>query len=250
MNKVERYGWKPDKPDQRDFKFSLVKPVAIPDKVDLRPGMPDVYDQGQLGSCTANAIGAAIQFEQMKQKVTSFVPSRLFIYYNERVIEHSIASDSGAEIRDGIKSTADKGVPPEKLWPYDIAKFKKKPSATSYKEALNHQVLKYQRLSGANDYLSCLASGYPFVYGMSVYDSFESQKVADTGIVPLPAMTEKLIGGHAVLCVGYDKTKGIYYVRNSWGPDWGKKGYFTIPFDYVNNNNLCDDFWKITLVEG
>lgn len=95
----------------------------------------------------------------------------------------------------------------------------------------------------------CLASGYPFVFGFSVYESFESQAVAQTGIVPMPSPNEQLLGGHAVLAVGYDDEQGRFIVRNSWGKDWGMEGYFTIKYDYLLNDNLADDFWTIRRVE-
>jgi len=125
------YGWVPDLPDHRDrvYQAPMRRLEALPPSVDLSTGCPDVYDQGQLGSCTANAIAAALEFDQMKQQVKDvFVPSRLFIYYNERVIERTVDDDSGAMIRDGIKSVSKEGAPHETLWPYDISKFRTKPN--------------------------------------------------------------------------------------------------------------------------
>src|SRR5450631_3625349 len=112
------YGWLPDLPDQRDFTYAAPQaPKALPKSVDLRAQCPAVYDQGQLGSCTANSIGGAVEFELMKQKAPVFMPSRLFIYYNERVIENTVNSDNGAQIRDGIKTVNQQGVCPETAWP-------------------------------------------------------------------------------------------------------------------------------------
>ena len=167
--------------------FFTPRPAAIagvsPASVDLRPQCPPVYDQGQLGSCTANAIAAAIQFERMKQQLAQiFTPSRLFIYYNERVIEHTVASDSGAQIRDGIKTVAQQGDCPETEWPYVITKFKTKPTQSCYADALKYKAVSYQRLTPALAQLKgCLASGYPFVFGFTVYESFESPQTAKTG---------------------------------------------------------------------
>jgi len=131
---IGHYGWAPDLPDHRDFTYSAPAQflMALPTTVDLRPQCPPVYDQGQLGSCTGNSIAGSIQFEQMKQNLKSFVPSRLFIYYNERVLEHTVNSDSGAQIRDGMKVVAKLGAPPETDWPYDIAKFAEKPPANAF----------------------------------------------------------------------------------------------------------------------
>ena len=129
VRQVKRFGWVPDIPDARDFMFSAPETVllALPKRVNLTSKMPAVYDQGQLGSCTANAIGAAFEYEQLQQKQKDFMPSRLFIYYNERAIEGTVDSDSGAMIRDGIKSVAKLGVCPEDVWPYDVARFMEKP---------------------------------------------------------------------------------------------------------------------------
>jgi C1A family cysteine protease len=255
---IARYGWTPDLPDHRDHLYAA--PVAnlakLPPSVDLRSKCPKtVYDQGQLGSCTANAIAAAIQFDLMKQKVkTVFTPSRLFIYYNERAIEHTIGSDSGAQIRDGIKSVNKLGAPPETLWPYSDANpgpFETKPPAKAYTAAAKHQAVSYQRVARSTAQIKgCLAAGYPFVFGFSVYESFESNAVARTGDAPMPSPREKQLGGHAVLAVGYDDSTQRMMVRNSWGPGWGKKGYFTLPYAYLLDENLSDDFWTIRAIEG
>src|SRR5713101_1080742 len=154
------YGWMPDVPDQRDLVFAAARVTTLPPAVDLRPGCPPVYDQGQLGSCTANAIGSAIQFEQIRQKEPkSFAPSRLFIYYNERVKEHTVGQDAGAQIRDGIKSVNHIGACPETDWPYVITKFTQKPPARAFKDARLGKALSYQRVVQTLDQMKgCLAS--------------------------------------------------------------------------------------------
>jgi len=248
----KHYGWLPDIPDHRDHLYAapVVMLQALPPSVDLRSHCPPVYDQGQLGSCTANAIAAAMQFDRMKQKQKpEFIPSRLFIYYNERVMEGTVDSDSGAMIRDGIKSVSKQGDCPEREWPYDIAKFAEKPKPKCYKDALKYKAIQYQRLvRNLNQMKGCLASGFPFVFGFTVYESFESQQVAQTGIVPMPQPTEQLMGGHAVLAVGYDDAQQRFIVRNSWGEGWGMHGYFTMPYTYLNDSDLSDDFWTIRLI--
>lgn len=249
---IRRYGWQRDLPDHRDHIFAAPSAALgpLPAKVDLRPQCPPVYDQGQLGSCTANAIGGAIQFDRLKQKISDFVPSRLFIYYNERVIEHSVASDSGAQIRDGIKSVAKQGDCPETEWPYAIAKFKTKPSAACYADALKYRVVSYQRVTQTLGQLKgCLAAGWPFVFGFTVYESFESAAVAKSGHANLPKSNESVVGGHAVVGVGYDDAKSWFVVRNSWGAGWGMKGYFTLPYAYLSDANLASDFWTVRVVQ-
>ena len=248
-----KYGWAPDLPDQRDHLYSAPQPILakLPPKKDLRSGCPPVYDQGQLGSCTANAISGAIQFEQKKQRVKIFVPSRLFVYYNERVMEGSVNSDAGAQIRDGIKSVANLGVCPESEWPYDVNKFANKPTPKCFTDATRCEAVGYQRLDSTNlnQLKGCIASGFPFVFGFTVYDAFEGQDVAKTGVLDMPGPKEKVVGGHAVLAVGYDDSSQRFTVRNSWGKDWGMKGYFTIPYSYLTTTDLADDFWTIRILK-
>jgi len=250
--KIAHYGWLPDLPDHRDHLYAAPVKItgALPAKVDLRPRCPPIYNQGQLGSCTANAIAGAIEFDRLKQKISDFTPSRLFIYYNERAMEHTIDSDSGAQIRDGIKSVAKLGDCPETEWPYLVAKFKTKPSAKCYSDALKYKAVLYQRVTQTlSQTKGCLASGFPFVFGFTVYENFESAQVARAGHASLPKSGERAIGGHAVLGVGYDDLKQWFIVRNSWGMEWGMKGYFTLPYSYVTDSNLADDFWTIRVVQ-
>ena len=241
------YGWVPDLPDHRDYMYGAVRavPAVLPPSVDLRPTCPPVEDQGQLGSCTGNALVGALEFLEKKDKVPFADLSRLFVYYNERVIEHTVKSDSGAQIRDGIKTLVSQGVCSEKKWPYQISKFAVKPTAACYKEALTHTISTYNRIQTLDEMRACLADGFPFVFGFTVYESFESQQVAKTGIVQMPRTGEKVVGGHAVVGVGYSDADKRFVVRNSWGTGWGMQGYFTIPYDYLSNRNLADDFWTI-----
>jgi C1A family cysteine protease len=249
--KIARYGWIPDQPDQRDHMYAAPPQflAALPPSADLRSQCPPVYDQGQLGSCTANAIGAAVEFDRLKQKLSDFVPSRLFIYYNERVIEGTVRSDSGAQIRDGIKTVASQGVCPETDWPYDITKFEQKPPAKAYTDAMSDRAVSYQSLiQDPNQMKGCLASGYPFVFGFTVYESFEGPAVAQSGHASMPSPSERAIGGHAVMAIGYDDSNQWFVVRNSWGPSWGLKGYFTLPYAYLIQTSLSSDFWTIRIV--
>ena len=252
---VRKYGWKKDLHDPRDFRYKVSAPDAprvLPPLVDLRPLCPPVYDQGDLGSCTGNALASAFQFEQMRQKVPNWIPSRLFIYYNERVIEKTVNEDAGAQIRNGIKSLVDMGVCPETMWQYNIGKFTKKPCNGCYREALNNQVLQYERiaehtLQGVKE---ALADGFPVTFGFTVYDSMETDEVAKTGMVPVPGPNDKPVGGHAVKTVGYDDSKECCIVKNSWGTDWGIKGYFYLPYWYFTTPSAANDFWVMKLVES
>jgi C1A family cysteine protease len=262
--RIARYGWKPDLPDQRDYSFIAPRLVlaSLPQSVDLRDQCPAVYDQEYVGSCTACAIAGGIEFDMMKQGLKAFTPSRLFIYYNEREMEGSVGFDAGAYIRDGVKSVAKQGSCPESDWPYDgrIAnldgswppghKAAVKPPLKCYQEALKHKALKYFSVDrNMADLKSCLAAGFPFIYGFTVYQSFESEDVKKTGDVPMPQSGESVVGGHAVLAVGYDDQERVFVCRNSWGEGWGDAGYFYMPYAYLLDDNLADDFWTIRLVE-
>ena len=245
--KLKKYGWRPDKPDYRDCLYQVNMPTLkkLPSSVDLRIKMPKIYDQGQLGSCTAQAIAGAIQYDMIREKKRDFLPSRLFIYYNERVLENSVNSDSGAEIRDGIKVVNGIGYCNEKVLPYTIAKFKTQPSQKCYSDASKHKIMSYERVSRDLDaFKTCLADGNPVIFGFSVYESFESKETSTTGVVTIPTKYEDQLGGHAVLMVGYTE-KGDFICRNSWGDSWGDKGYFYMPAEYFTTRGLSADFWVI-----
>ena len=263
--KTARYGWQPDIPDARDHLYCApqIALAALPASVDLRNECPAVYDQGRIGSCTANAIAGAFQFDLMKQQLQVFVPSRLFIYFNERQIEGHVNTDSGAQLRDGIKSVATLGVCPEDEWPYDDTPAESdggpfQPGARDgeqpfpdpcYQNALNNRVTVYRRVTRDLDQMrGCLAAGYPFVFGFTVYESFESKEVADSGVMPMPQPDEQVLGGHAVLAVGYDDSTQRFTVRNSWGTNWGPRGYFTMPYAYLTTSGLSSDFWTARIV--
>ena len=241
------YGWVPDRPDYRDLLYSSIAapPKKMPSKVDLRDDCSPVENQGQLGSCTANALVGNLEFLEVKAGHPVKDMSRLFIYYNERAMEGTITEDAGAAIRDGVKSLVKIGSCTEALWPYDISKFTDKPTPACFKQARSNQLISYHRIIGLQQMRQCLAEGYPFVFGFSVYEGFESPKVAKTGRLDMPKPKEKQIGGHAVLAVGYDDKAKRILVRNSWGTDWGLRGYFTMPYAYIDDDSLAADFWTL-----
>lgn len=265
MAEVERkYGYRPDpKDDGRDKKYTLrmhaVAPPDLPRKTNNIATAPPVVDQGNLGSCTANAIGAALEHDQITQGVQNhFMPSRLFIYYNERMIEGTVKIDNGACIRNGIKVVSHLGAPEEELWEYDTAKFTKCPPFAAYKEARNHQAIEYYSVNWRNleEVKVCLAGGHGIVFGFQVPEHFESQAVKHSGILHMPASDEVFVGGHAVYMLDYDddamfpawdKPGGVL-VQNSWGTDWGLKGRFWMPYEYVTSETLSDDYWTIRKV--
>ncbi len=258
--KVKRYGWVRDLPDHRDLMYAapIAKVTGLPDHMDLGSGFPDPYDQGELGSCTGNAVAGAVQFARRKEnKPNDFIPSRLFIYYNERAIEGTVDQDSGAQIRDGMKVVAKLGVCPEASypptpadWPYAIQKFTDKPAEACFRFAADQQVTAYRRIPQVLTQMrACLASGYPFVFGFTVYESFESPEVARTGVANMPKGTEKVLGGHAVVAVGFDDATQRFIVRNSWGKGWGQQGCFTMPYAYLGDPHLSSDFWTVRQTE-
>jgi uncharacterized protein (TIGR02594 family) len=259
---IRRFGWKPDLPDYRDHLFSAPMRALqnLPPMVSLTPEF-EIYDQGEIGSCTANALAGAIQFDRLKNgQAPDFVPSRLFIYYNERVVENDVGLDGGAYLRDGIKILNQLGVCPETSWPYDSTPAAYdggpfpagSPPATQppdrcFEEALKYSITSYQRLTPTLAQLQgCLASGYPFVFGFSVYSSWYDQDPRPATI-SLPGDNDNQVGGHAVLCVGYDNATLLFKIRNSWGPTAGDRGYFYMPYSYLTGG-LASDFWVINAV--
>lgn len=237
--------------DLRDFVFGSTCSTSSITKVDLRSQFKDPYHQLSVGSCTANAIAAVYQYTANKQYGIDFMPSRLGLYYDERKIEGTTLKDCGAFIRDGMKVCIKQGLYPEFLWPYDVKNVFIHPPKSCYIEASKHQTLIYEKVpQKLSSICSALNSGLPIVFGFQVYESMMSSKVAATGVLKMPKPTEECLGGHAVVIVGYDIDTKTFIIRNSWGTAWGKKGYFTIPFDYVLDSGLASDFWLMRKVEG
>ncbi|MBV8538546.1 MAG: C1 family peptidase [Alphaproteobacteria bacterium] len=253
----QRYGWTPDDADARDYRYAPPRLRTVPTKVSLRDAFPPAFYQGQLNSCAANAVAAAIQYDRIKQDLPSctLTPSRLFIYYNARALEGRVARNAPTRVRNVVKGVAKYGACFEgKLadqWPYVIKRFKRKPRPRCFKAARKDRAVRYSRLARNIDHLkACLASGYPFVFGFWAYHSIETKKVGRTGTIPLPKAHEKPRGGHVVLAVGYDDTKRQILIRNSWGTKWGQGGYGTMPYAYVLNPDLASDFWTIRVMSA
>jgi C1A family cysteine protease len=221
--------------------------------VDLRNTacMPNIWDQEDLGACTAFAVGSAFAYTSLMERMTPFTPSPLFIYFNERTIDGDVNEDAGSTLSTGIRALRQYGVCPIDLCPYEPEKFKEKPSDKAYLEAAKHEVIGATQV--AADVLaikSALFKGFIVVLGIQVYESFESAEVAATGVVPEPNLKkEECIGGHAVALVGYDDTKKAFIMRNSWGENWGLHGYCLLPYGYISDEHLASDPWIITSVE-
>jgi C1A family cysteine protease len=238
------------KPDTRDFRYKTYFTAdvdALPERVDLREHWSDVMDQGDLGSCVANAIAGAIRATRSKNKMSVYDPSRLFIYYFARVLDGTDPKeDAGTYIRSGFKAVNKNRVCSERNWPYKIADFSVEPNKNAQKAATQHRKFNYLSLDGAPEEIKhSLASGYPVVFGTAVYRSFMTKTVAQTGLVPNPDKTkEECLGGHAMVIVGYNNSQGHYVVANSWGADWGDKGFCYIPFEYIHDSVVTSDFWS------
>jgi C1A family cysteine protease len=257
LGPTPKYNWRPDKPDSRDHIFEKLNtiPPTLPASVDLRSHCPPVVDQGQIGSCTGNAIAGIIGYYDNTHGKSGLIVSRLFIYYQERVLEGTTYYDAGAYIRDGIKACNQYGAPLESVWPYLQNKVTTRPSTAAYTDAAKRKVGSYQRITTqAAGIKASLSAGYPVVIGFTVYSSFESGtwwQPSGTGYMPYPNVnTESVLGGHAVAVVGYNDSLngGSFIVRNSWGTGWGQSGYFYMPYRVINNANMSGDFWAINSV--
>jgi C1A family cysteine protease len=242
------YGYVVDDKDTNDFLYQSVRPMTapLPPKVDLRHLCSPVRDQGQLGSCTGFAIAVGMReflMNKLGHPLVSLSP--LFLYYEERLREHTVSQDAGAQPRDGFKVLAKLGCSPERDDKYNIKKFTSAPSNKAMLDAVNFKISAYHRLNNLAEMQACLAGGNGFALGFKVYDSFESNAVAKTGKMPMPASGEKVLGGHAVFCAGYKTDPkinggGSLIIKNSWGTGWGDGGYFYMPFGYVRPDLVMD----------
>jgi len=246
---IPKYHWVRDKVDKRDHPYQLTN-KAQSNVIDLRQYCSLIENQGNLGSCTGNAIAGAIELLHKRQNRTLDI-SRLFIYYYERMFIGTVNYDSGAYIRDGIKACYTYGAPTENLWPYNISKFRTVPPKEALIDAAKRKVTSYQRAADFKAVIDAITSGYPVTIGFSVYSSFDSPTVAKTGIMPYPDTSkERLLGGHAVLLVGYNKNNNTFIARNSWGTNWGDRGYFYMPFQVIQNTSMSSDFWVIKSISN
>jgi C1A family cysteine protease len=246
MASTHRFGWKRGLPRMITHRyFPMRGATTIPTAVDLQPKCPPVYDQGDLGSCTAHAGSGLAEFLMMKLGYAPWTPARLALYYMTRVLveQEPANEDTGCTLADTMTALDTLGVAHESLWWYNTAKFGVRPSKGVFTDASKHVLSK--GASVGQDLLSvrsCLAEGYPIIFGFTVYESFETN-IGSNGIMPMPKPGEQVLGGHAVMAVGYNDSTRYVKVRNSWGSGWGAQGYFWMPYDFITSNQYADDFW-------
>lgn len=251
------YNLIPSPHDERDFLYKppfKLFPATLPPTVDLRPLCSPIVDQGQLGSCTANALASGVrEFLCNREKQDNPRFSRLYLYYHERSMEGTTGEDSGAFIKDGCDVLLNAGICKESTWPYNVDQFKNDPPLLADTEASTYKIHTYTKVMGVQQMKQCLADGDIMASGMAVFSQMESKEATATGIVRVPTLGEQSLGGHAVCCVGYVDTPrgpdywaggGYFLMRNSWGSTWGQSGYFKIAYDYVNRNFLYES-WKV-----
>lgn len=254
------FGWKLQREDPRDYGFERLLRLKkftfreLPPVANNRFFCSGMEDQGELGSCTANAWAGLLEYNRCKNGLggSQYIDfSRLFIYYNERVLEGNVNEDSGATLRSGARTLAKHGACGESIWPYRIGTFTTKPSDAAYTNALPYHIHNYYALNSLADMKTCIANGQCFVFGFMVYESFMSTEMAKSGVMQMPKDNEPFLGGHAVMAMGYNDYQKRFLIKNSWGKQWGLKGkyggYFTMPYDYITNWSLVSDFWTLDL---
>ena len=236
----------PQQQQQQSLAAILDTPY-LPLTVDLRAKMPPIDDQLSLGACSADAIVAAVEYKRPE-----LIGSRLFVYYNERLLKQRVSTDSGSSIENGMKAVSIYGVCEESLYPYRVDHFTDVPSAEAYANGLLHRVLDYKQIDlDMNAMKNCLVSGTPFIASIVIYSSFQHSGEAHANqVIPMPLSKDENLGGHAVLICGYDDTKQSWILRNSWGTSWGLKGYCYLPYVYLLDSSLCSECWAVNSVSA
>ena len=240
---------KADPLDWRDRYYNFARVEKPREYVDLRQWASPIEDQLHLGSCVGQAVVGAYELllnKTDRKKYTDL--SRLFVYYNARLLDDSVSEDVGAYVRDGIKAVNKYGICSELSWPYLIERFARTPSIQSYEDAKHRLIKQYYKIQDIKDMVDALNANSPVVTSLNVYDSFYDLESPGVYILPMPVPREKLIGGHAVSFVGYNLPKKLFLARNSFGVDWGDEGYFWVPFEYAEKDFMDSWTFDIELV--
>jgi Papain family cysteine protease len=247
------YGWKRGLPSRQFPKLELAERPALPAKATVEMNLlPAIWDQGATGSCTGHGTARALMFARAKQGLPFLDLSRLFPYYNARVAEGTQGQDSGAVIADVIAASQRLGDCPYIDLPTEVSLVTVPPTQTAIAAAIQHKALTATRVWGADSaglayhVKHCISQlGLPVVFGFTVYQSFESDAVAKSGIVPMPGQNEQVLGGHCVVAVGYNDETQMVECDNSWGDGWGIGGTFQMPYAYIFDSDMADDFHAV-----
>ncbi len=243
-----KFNLKIKKKNNFKFIYRSLPDLQLPTNIDLSTNLDFIYDQKSLGSCTANSTGWLYRYYRQ-----NFNPSRLHLYYFTRLFDefegdNSVKIDDGSTLFQSMNVLKKKGVVPDKIYPYNIKKFNVKPPRFLNKIASRNKIKSFQLVNqDINSIKSVLSSGDPFVFGIMVYSSFLNSSVFSDGIIPYPNIsTERFLGGHALVAIGYDDNTQLIKCVNSFGRSWGDNGYAYIPYNYILNTSLTDDLWMIT----
>lgn len=230
-----RYTLKPDQPTVADKHFVLRGPyVPLPDQVDLTEFCGPINNQGNIGDCSGEAGSELVEWYLNAQKKPFVRLSPMFVYAWERILAGDLNQDGGARLQDDATVLTTKGVAPEAVWPTNPSTLFSRPSEEANRQALQYRMATAYRLHGLADVLQALAQGHVALIGILVYPEFESDIALQTGHVPIPQQFTPILGGHALLAVGYDLKAQWVKVQNSWGEQVGDKGFFYLPFAYLS----------------
>jgi hypothetical protein len=236
-----------DRDDDLERRVFTPRLSRLPSAVDLRPWMTPVEDQGQLGSCAANALVGGLEYLVRRETGQHVDLSRLFVYFCQRLFDDCVREDVGASIADGVRVLSRLGVPSERSWPYHPDLFAVQPPRAVLREAAATRVVDWWSVPvEADAFRGCLAAGFPIAFGTRVTESFvQTSRRGECGM-PEGALDPKH-GRHALLAVGYDDARRVFVVRNSWGEDWGDRGYVYMPYAYVLNREWTSGCWALRL---
>ena len=226
-------------PGSKTFKApEKIAKVDLPKKVDLRAHMTKIEDQGATSSCVANALAGAYEYWVKRDSQQDYDVSRLFMYYNARWRNGDQDEDGGSVIQLAMEALKELGACAEKTWPFEKPLLLEKPNRTAYEEASQFKIKEMQQVPlELEAWKQALASGYPVVFGCLLFDSFDECNQRG-GVVPMPSPKDvgrSSHGGHSMCAVGYSDSEKVFIVRNSWGDQWGDKGYCYMPYNYLMN---------------